>query len=93
MSNIIDLRATKIAREKLTIAVAGLVATNCPHPTVDDVVTFAAEVRHWDERRPDIFYFEAVAATPHDAALVWAVELLGTIPGWRAALFGGRAHA
>lgn len=89
MSNIIDFRAAKIAREKLTIAVAGLVSTNCPHPTVDDVVTFAGEVRHWDERRPDLFYGDAVATTPHDAALAWAVELLDTIPGWRGALFGG----
>jgi hypothetical protein len=92
MSNIIDMRVTKIAREKLTIAVAGLVATNCPHPTVEDVAIFAAEVRCWDERRPDLFYGDAVAARPHDAALAWAVELLDAIPGWRVALFGGRAR-
>ncbi|OAI28687.1 hypothetical protein A1351_11320 [Methylosinus sp. R-45379] len=88
MTEIIDFRAALAEREKLTIAVAGLVAENCAHPTDENVATFAFEVRRWNETRPDMFYADVLATMSHDSALAWATEFLSAIPQWRDALFG-----
>ncbi|WP_159727583.1 hypothetical protein [Methylosinus sp. Ce-a6] len=88
MTTIIDFAAARAEREQLMIAVAGLLAENCAHPTADSVAIFGAEVRFWNVTRPDMFYADVLATMSHDSALVWATELLSAIPQWRDALFG-----
>lgn len=92
MTNLIDLAAARLEREKLIIGVAGLVSANCANPTADNVAIFASEVRFWNETRPDMFYADMLTTQSHGQALAWSEDYLGAIPGWRDALFGGRTQ-
>jgi hypothetical protein len=93
MTDIIDFAAARAEREKITMAVAGLIDANPHCANCEGVSTFAFEVRHWNETRPDMFYADVLETRGHADALRWATELLGAIPGWRGALFGKEARS
>lgn len=83
----IDFAAARSEREKLTIAVAGLISVNPHAANAEGVAVFAEEVRHWNKTRPDFFYRHVVPEMDHATALKWARDVLAAIPGWRDALF------
>jgi hypothetical protein len=91
MNNLIeiDFNAARLDREKLMIAVAGLIDANPRCADAAGVAEFAFETRHHNQAAPDRFYFDALdhLRVTHSEALAWAVERLGSIDGWRGAIY------
>lgn len=85
MAEIIDLQVVRHEREKLIVAVAGLVSVNPHAADTEGVASFAEETRHCGV---DFFYHDVLADMDHSAAIAWARTVLDPIPGWRGALFG-----
>jgi hypothetical protein len=90
MSQVVDLNAARLEREKLIVAVAGLVDANSICADVLGVREFAFETHRWNEKSPDLYYRDTleVLRAEHKAALAWAIKRLDHIEGWRGALFG-----
>jgi hypothetical protein len=87
----VNFAAVRNARERLIIAVAGLIDANHPYTSnAEGVATFAYETLwHLDNRGVD-FYADMLLylRADHADALKWATDRLSSIPGWRGALFG-----
>jgi hypothetical protein len=90
MSQVVDFNAARLEREKLIVAVAGLVDANSICADVLGVREFAFETRHWNVKSPDLYYRDTIEVlrAEHKAALAWAIKRLDDIEGWRDALFG-----
>lgn len=89
----VNFAALRTGRERLVIAVAGLIDANHPYRAdAEGVAAFAYEtVWHFNNGSFD-FYAETLChlGVDHAEALAWATDQLSRIPGWRGALFGRR---
>jgi len=87
MTQTVDFGAVCLQREKLTIAVAGLVDANPGCADREGVARFAEEVRYWNGVHPDMFYRDATRARSHKDALTWARSRLDQIANWHGEIF------
>jgi hypothetical protein len=89
MREVIDFTAARIERERIIIAVAGLVEANPQSAHVFGVAEFAFEVRWHRNNRGVDFYADTLRhlRVEHAEALRWAEEKLSMLAEWRKAIF------